>query len=114
VRKFENFVSKRSCYGPSLANRLWKLVRLPYRALLKRTLKMTRRYTLGKRDRLSASAILRLGTNWVPAEDARARLQEREARMAADNRTEAEKWLGDPPAHRSALAKSSQQDPTPR
>ena len=71
-----------------MANRLWKLVRLPYRALLKRTLKMTRRYTLGKRDRLSASAILRLGTNWVPAEDARARLQEREARMAADNRTD--------------------------
>jgi hypothetical protein len=68
-----------------------------------------RRYTLGKRDRLSASAVLRQGggSNWVPAEDARARLQERDARQAADTRTPAEKWLGDPPAHRSALAKSS-------
>ena len=32
------------------------------------------------------------------------RFAERERREAADTRTEAQKWLGDPPADRSALA----------
>jgi hypothetical protein len=32
------------------------------------------------------------------------RLQERDERQAADTRTEAQRWLGDPPADRSALA----------
>jgi hypothetical protein len=46
--------------------------------------------------------------------EARQRLAERDARAAADTRTPAEQWLGDPPADRSALAQSSQEDPTPR
>jgi hypothetical protein len=32
------------------------------------------------------------------------RLAERDRRDAADTRTEAQRWLGDPPANRSALA----------
>jgi hypothetical protein len=36
--------------------------------------------------------------------DARARLAERDARLAADSRTDAEKFLGDPEPSRSALA----------
>ena len=65
-----------------------------------------RRYVSNRRGRPSAAAILRQGggTNWVPAADARARLQERDAREAVDTRTEAEKLMGDPPAHRSALS----------
>jgi hypothetical protein len=34
----------------------------------------------------------------------KARLQERDQREAADTRTEAQKWLNDPPHDRSALA----------
>jgi hypothetical protein len=33
-----------------------------------------------------------------------ARIAERDAREAMDSRTEAERWLGDPPSWRSALA----------
>ena len=33
-----------------------------------------------------------------------ARMQERDQREASDTRTEAQRWLGDPPADRSALA----------
>jgi hypothetical protein len=40
----------------------------------------------------------------VPAADLKIRLEEREAREAADTRTEAQRWLGDPPPSRSALA----------
>jgi hypothetical protein len=67
---------------------------------------MARRYSLGKRSKVSVADILRQGggSNWVPAADARARLQERDAREAVDTRTEAEKLMGDPPAHRSALS----------
>jgi hypothetical protein len=41
--------------------------------------------------------------------DAKQRLAERDARIAADTRTEIEKWLNDPPPHRSALARRTQQ-----
>jgi hypothetical protein len=34
----------------------------------------------------------------------KARLAERDQRQATDTRTEAQRWLGDPPADRSALA----------
>lgn len=34
----------------------------------------------------------------------KARLRERDQRLAADNRTAMQKWLGDPPLSRSALA----------
>jgi hypothetical protein len=40
----------------------------------------------------------------VPAADLKIRLEERDRREAADTRTEAQKWLGDPPPSRSALA----------
>jgi hypothetical protein len=40
----------------------------------------------------------------VGATEAKARLQERDARIAADDRTEVERFLGDPPRDRSALA----------
>ena len=40
----------------------------------------------------------------VPAADVKVRLEERDRREAADTRTEAERWLGDPPPSRSALA----------
>jgi hypothetical protein len=40
----------------------------------------------------------------VPAADLKIRLEERDRRLAADTRTEAEKWLGDPPVDRSVLA----------
>jgi hypothetical protein len=40
----------------------------------------------------------------VSARDLKIRLAERDRRLAADNRTEAQKWLGDPPADRSALS----------
>ena len=36
--------------------------------------------------------------------DIKKRLADRDQRQAADNRTPAEKWLGDPPPDRSALA----------
>ena len=40
-------------------------------------------------------------------DEARRRLDERDAREAADTRAEAQRWLGDPPAERSGLTKSS-------
>jgi hypothetical protein len=39
-----------------------------------------------------------------PTANVRVRLVERDRRVAADNRTPAQVWLGDPPADRSALA----------
>jgi hypothetical protein len=36
--------------------------------------------------------------------DLRERLAEREMRQLTDNRTEAQKWLGDPPPMQSAMA----------
>jgi hypothetical protein len=44
----------------------------------------------------------------VKPSDARQPLAERDARAAADSRTEPEKWLGDPPPGRSALAQRKQ------
>ena len=42
--------------------------------------------------------------NRVSADDAKARLAERDRREAGDTGTEAQRWLGEPPAGRSALA----------
>jgi hypothetical protein len=42
----------------------------------------------------------------VDADEARQRFAERDAREAADTRTAAQRWLGDPPLGRSALAQS--------
>jgi hypothetical protein len=56
-----------------------------------------RKYTKGAAPFLDRS-------RHVPAADLKIRIEEREAREAADTRTEAERWLGDPPPSRSALA----------
>jgi hypothetical protein len=50
-----------------------------------------------------ASAFLGLGGHRpIDPEILRTRLQERDRREAGDTRTEAQKWLGDPPPDRSA------------
>ena len=51
-----------------------------------------------------AGAFIRLDRHRVSATDLKSRLAERDRRQAIDNRTEAEKYLGDPPPNRSALA----------
>ena len=45
-----------------------------------------------------------MGAACVDPAEAEQRLAEREQREAADTLTEAERWLGDPPPWRSALA----------
>jgi hypothetical protein len=40
----------------------------------------------------------------VSPDDVQARLNEARVRESADNRNEAQRWLGDPPPGRSALA----------
>jgi hypothetical protein len=57
-----------------------------------------------KRRKLTCSSFLRL--QGMKPVDARARLAERDARMAADTRTELQKLLGEPEPSRSALAQS--------
>ncbi len=58
-----------------------------------------------KRRKIGKGAAPYLGSGrHVPVADLKLRLEEREQREAADNRTEAERWLGDPPPGRSALA----------
>jgi hypothetical protein len=56
-----------------------------------------------RRRKLTCSTFIAIDRR-VDPDEARQRLQERDRRQAADNRTEAEKWLGDPPPDRSALA----------
>ena len=46
----------------------------------------------------------------LSASDVRARLAERDQRRVADTRTEAERWLGDPPPDRSALAQRTRSE----
>jgi hypothetical protein len=46
----------------------------------------------------------------VPAQDAAARLRERDERLRHDNRDEIARWLGDPPPGRSALATAGKQN----
>jgi len=48
------------------------------------------------------------------AVEARLRLRERDERAAADTRTLAEQWLGDPPPGRSALVTRSSHQSAPR
>jgi len=56
------------------------------------------------RNRSTAAQLVDCSKHHVPPEDYLARIAERDARAAADNRTEAQRWLGDPPPERSALA----------
>jgi hypothetical protein len=46
----------------------------------------------------------------VSPDDIRVRLMERDRQEAADTRTEAQRWLGDPPPGRSALAQRNRAD----
>jgi hypothetical protein len=57
-----------------------------------------------RKRRLTASAFIGLGGSNSAA--GKLRLQERDERMRLDTRSEAERWLGDPPPWRSALARS--------
>jgi hypothetical protein len=50
----------------------------------------------------------------VDPDEARQRLRERDARAAADTRSEAQCWLGDPPPGRSALTQSNYSQPQQR
>jgi hypothetical protein len=50
------------------------------------------------------AALLLVVNHRVSAADPKSRLAERDQRLAADTLSEAEKWLGDPPPDRSALA----------
>jgi hypothetical protein len=59
------------------------------------------------RKRSLVSELLGFTGRHIPDPDVlKARLQERDQRLAADTRTELQKWLGDPPPDRSALARS--------
>jgi hypothetical protein len=56
-----------------------------------------------RRRRLPASAFIAWDRK-VSVDELKIRLAERDRRQAADTRTEAQRWLGDPPMQRSALA----------
>jgi hypothetical protein len=57
-----------------------------------------------RRRKLSASVFIGVGRR-VDADELQARMQERDRRQAIDDRSEAERWLGDPPAQWSALSR---------
>jgi hypothetical protein len=57
-----------------------------------------------RRPSIAAELIGLGGKHSINPEILKAREAERARREAADTRTEAERWLGDPPADRSALA----------
>jgi hypothetical protein len=53
----------------------------------------------------AAAAMLGLGGHHrIDPDVLRSRVQERERREASDDRTEVQRWLGDPPRSRSAFA----------
>ncbi len=57
-----------------------------------------------KSRRTGAASVTRAERVRVDPAEAEQRFAEREQREAADTRTEAQKWLNDPPPGRSALA----------
>src|SRR5262245_14051933 len=59
---------------------------------------------MAKRERSIAAKLIDANRWRVHLQEAQQRLQERDQRIAADTRTEVQKFLGDPPASRSALA----------
>ena len=59
-----------------------------------------------ERKRKNTAAVILGHAGRVDPEEVRLRLAERDAREANDNRTPAQRWLGDPPADRSALARA--------
>jgi len=58
---------------------------------------------MGSRSRSAAALLIECTKTRVSREDYHQRLQERDARNAADTRTPAQVWLNDPPPGRSAL-----------
>jgi hypothetical protein len=65
-----------------------------------------------KRKPSAAALMIGLGgQHRIAPEILRNRYAERDARQASDDRTDVQKWLGDPPANRSALALGSQRAP---
>ena len=62
---------------------------------------------MGKPPRNRETVAAYIGLDGVHRPDPKvikARLQELDARQASDDRTDVQRWLGDPPADRSALA----------
>jgi hypothetical protein len=57
-----------------------------------------------KYKRRGAATYVNAARNRVDPAEVEKRLAEREQREAADTRTETQRWLGDPPPSRSALA----------
>ena len=65
---------------------------------------------MAKRERSPAAKLIDANRWRVHPQEAQQRLQERDQRIAADTRTEVERFLGDPPRDRSALASSPTRD----
>jgi hypothetical protein len=59
---------------------------------------------MANRNRLSPATFIDANRWRVTPQDVARRFAERDQRIALDTRTEAEKYLGDPPPDRSALA----------
>jgi hypothetical protein len=59
---------------------------------------------MANRNRLSPAAFIDANRWRVTPQDVARRFAELDQRIALDTRTEAQKYLGDPPPHRSALA----------
>jgi hypothetical protein len=71
---------------------------------------------MAKRERSIATKLIDANRWRVHPQEAQQRLQERDQRIAADTRTEVQKYLGDPEPARSALARVTPlgATPTPR
>jgi hypothetical protein len=54
---------------------------------------------------------LKVDERRISPDDVQVLIIERDRLAAADDRTEAQKWLGDPPPHRSALAQKFRDTP---
>jgi hypothetical protein len=63
---------------------------------------------MANRNRLTPATFIAANRWRVTPQDVARRFAERDQRIAADKRTEAQKYLGDPPPWRSALAQRKQ------
>jgi hypothetical protein len=63
---------------------------------------------MANRNRLTPATFIAANRWRVTPQDVARRFAERDQRIAADSRTEAQKYLGDPPPWRSALAQRKQ------
>lgn len=64
---------------------------------------------MAKPRNYGAGPFVEIDSRRVSVTDLRARLADRDRRLASDTRTEAQKWLGDPPRSQSALARGQPQ-----